>query len=69
MGRQKLEPTRSRSIRLPEKLWELLVEVSRREYRSTNAQIQKLIEDFLVDEGMMKDSDRRQPMDRRKHKQ
>jgi hypothetical protein len=69
MGRQKLEPTRSRSIRLPEKLWELLVEVSRREYRSTNAQIQKLIEDFLVDEGMMENSDRRQPIDRRKHNQ
>ena len=65
MGRPKLEPTRSRSIRLPEKLWKLLEKASAEEYRSTNATIQKLIEDFLVSEGRMDSKDRRRPFNRK----
>lgn len=68
MGRRKLEPTRPRSIRLPERLWKLVYKAAGREhYRSVNALIQTLLENHLVDEGMMEDSERRLPMNRRKH--
>ena len=38
---------------------------SAREYRSTNKQLLKLIEDFLVEKGIMKDQDRIQSVSRK----
>ena len=58
MARQKKEKTKVKSIRLPESTWNLIAKESFREYRSTNRQLLKLIEDFLVDRGVMKDEDR-----------
>ena len=58
MARQKKEKTKVKSIRLPESTWNLFAKESFREYRSTNRQLLKLIEDFLVDRGVMKNEDR-----------
>ena len=58
MARQKKEKTKVKSIRLPESTWNLFAKESFREYRSTNRQLLKLIEDFLVDRGVLKDEDR-----------
>ena len=61
MKKQKKEKTKVKSIRLPESTWNLFAKESFREYRSTNRQLLKLIEDFLVDRGVIKDEDRIQP--------
>ena len=61
MAKQKKEKTKVKSIRLPESTWNLFAKESFKEYRSTNRQLLKLIEDFLVDRGVMKDDERIQP--------
>jgi len=64
MAKQKKEKTKVKSIRLPESTWNLFAKESFHEYRSTNRQLLKLIEDFLVERGVMKDEDRIQPQKR-----
>ena len=64
MKKQKKEKTKVKSIRLPESTWNLFAKESFSEYRSTNRQLLKLIEDFLVDRAVMKDEDRIQPQKR-----
>ncbi|MBQ84463.1 MAG: hypothetical protein CMG31_06740 [Candidatus Marinimicrobia bacterium] len=58
MGRPRKEPTRIVSTRFPVRIWKLLKKVSKQEYRSLNRQILKLVEDFLVKEGHLKQEDR-----------
>ena len=58
MGRKKREDTRVHGVRLPIRLWETLRKISKKEYRSLNAQIWKVVEDWLVSQKHMKDSDR-----------
>lgn len=58
MGRKKREETKVHGIRLPVRLWEVLRKISKKEYRSLNAQIWKIVEDWLVSHKHMKDSDR-----------
>ena len=65
MSKQKEPKTRVKSIRLPESTWNLFAKESFREYRSTNRQLLKLIEDFLVERGVMKNEDRIQPQKRK----
>ena len=65
MAKQKKEKTKVKSIRLPESTWNLFAKESFKEYRSTNRQLLKLIEDFLVDRGVMKNEDRIQPQKRK----
>ncbi|MFC1620186.1 hypothetical protein ACFL45_09595 [Candidatus Neomarinimicrobiota bacterium] len=67
-GRPKEEESSVRSIRLPSRIWKLLTNASANEYRSVNGQIQKLVEDFLVDSGMMTDADRKKPISRIENK-
>lgn len=52
-GRPKKEPTRLRSIRLPERLWKLVDKAVKNEYRSVNALIRKLVEDHLTDKDLL----------------
>ena len=67
-GRPKTEESRVRSIRLPSRIWKLLTDASANEYRSVNEQIQKLVEDFLIEKGMMTDADRKKPISRIENK-
>ena len=57
MAKQKKEKTKVKYIRLPESTWNLFAKESFKEYRSTNRQLLKLIEDFLVDRGVRKDDE------------
>lgn len=68
MGKQrsKAEESYPKAIRLPRRIWDLLAEASAKEYRNTNSQIQKLVEDFLVSKGYMSEEGRKKPV-RRKH--
>ncbi|MBC8402781.1 MAG: hypothetical protein ISR95_06570 [Candidatus Marinimicrobia bacterium] len=59
MGRKKREMTRIRGIRLPERLWKLLDTGSTKEGRSVNAQIWKIVEDWLVDNKYLKEDERK----------
>lgn len=65
MSKQNKTKTMVKSIRLPESTWNLFTMESAREYRSTNKQLLKLIEDFLVEKGIMKDQDRIQSVSRK----
>ena len=57
VGQPKKEPTSVRSIRLPDRIWELVSRGSK-SYRSVNNYILSLIEDSLIDEGKLNDSKR-----------
>jgi len=59
MGRKKREETRIRGIRLPERLWKLLEKGSHKEGRTVNAQIWKIVEDWLVESNSLKDDERK----------
>lgn len=52
-GRPKQEPTRLRSIRLPERLWKLVDKAVKNEYRSVNALFRKIIEDHLTEKNLL----------------
>ena len=65
MARQKEEESRNRSIRLPVRLWEILLDLANREYRSLNAQVWMMLEDWLVERGNLKEEDRRRRHTRR----
>jgi len=60
-GRPKTEPTRLRSMRLPVRLWDLFDTAADSFNRSGNGQFRKLIEDFLVSEGLLDENDRKRP--------
>lgn len=60
-GRPREEPSKSKSFRLPIRLWNLLEEAALKDYRSVNMQLRMLIEDYLVSRGLMEDEDRRRP--------
>ena len=47
-----------RSVRLSNKVWERLQAAADRSYRTLNSQVARIIEDWLVDHGIMKDSER-----------
>ena len=59
MGRKKREPTGVHGIRLPKRLWDLVSRISKAEYRSINGQVWKIVEDWLIEHGHMKDEDRK----------
>ena len=59
MGRKKREETRIRGIRLPERLWKLLETGSSKKDRTVNAQIWKIVEDWLVDSDYLKEDERK----------
>jgi len=59
MGRKKREPTEVHGIRLPVRLWDKLSEIAVGEYRTKNAQIWKIVEDWLAEHGYIKDKDRK----------
>ncbi len=59
MGRKKREEARIRGIRLPERLWNLLDKGSKKEGRTVNAQIWKIVEDWLVDRNYLKEDQRK----------
>jgi len=65
MARQKEEESRNRSIRLPVRLWEILLDLANKEYRSLNAQVWMMLEDWLVERGNLKEEDRRRRHTRR----
>lgn len=60
VGRPKVEKSATKSVRLPVRLWKLIKQ-SAIKYRSINELIARLIENHLVDEGFMKDKDRKYP--------
>jgi len=59
MGRKKREEARIRGVRLPERLWKLLDKGSKVESRTVNAQIWKIVEDWLVDRDYLKEDERK----------
>jgi len=59
MGRKKREEARIRGIRLPERIWKLLEKGSQEECRTVNAQIWKIVEDWLVDKEYLKEDERK----------
>ncbi len=57
MGRKKREEARIRGIRLPERLWRLVAECANKKDRTVNAQIWKIVEDWLVDKEYLKEDE------------
>ena len=47
-----------RSIRLPDKIWNVMKSISDKSYRPLNSQIIKIFEDWLVDHNYLTESDR-----------
>lgn len=47
-----------RSIRLSNKVWEKLQKAANRSYRTLNSQVARILEDWLVETGLMEDKDR-----------
>ena len=47
-----------RSIRIPEKIWSLLKRISSSGYRPVNSQLIKVLEDWLVEHGYIKNEER-----------
>lgn len=47
-----------RSIRLSSKVWEKVQKAADRSYRTLNSQVARIIEDWLVENGIMDDSER-----------
>ena len=58
MVRNKSEKYIVRSIRIPEKIWNLLKRISSSGYRPVNSQLIKILEDWLIDHGYMNHEDR-----------
>ena len=57
-GRPKEEPTNVRSVRVPDRVWELVQKASKGS-RSVNEYIQTLIENDLIKRKMLKKSERK----------
>lgn len=63
MPKRRLEPTNNRSVRLPNRLWDLLDKAAGDREIYTNNMIWRMAEDFLVKHGYLKKADRkREPM-------
>ena len=58
MVRNKSEKYVVRSIRIPDKIWNLLKRISSSGYRPVNSQLIKVLEDWLIDHGYMKHEER-----------
>ena len=56
-GRPKTESTKLRSIRLPERIWKLIDKSSKKDYRSVNALFRKLVENHLINKGLLDEND------------
>lgn len=59
MGRRKLETVRVRSLKLPSRLWDLLSKASEDRGLKVNGLMWRIIEDWLVKYGYLKDEDRK----------
>ena len=60
VGQPKKEPTSVRSIRLPDRVWKLVLKESKK-FRSVNKYITSLIEDKLIEEDNLNGSKRISP--------
>ena len=58
MVKEKTDKYIVRSVRIPEKIWNLLRRISASGYRPVNSQLIKVLEDWLVDHGYMEDKER-----------
>ena len=58
MVRKKSEKYIVRSIRIPEKIWDLLKRISSSGYRPVNSQLIKVLEDWLVEHGYISNKER-----------
>ena len=58
MPKKKIDKHVVRSIRLPEKVWNNMKNISNKSYRPLNSQIIKIFEDWLVDHNYLEDSER-----------
>ena len=67
-GRPVSEPTRVRSIRLPDRLWKLVSDASEGN-RSINEYIVSLMENELIKKKVLKKSERRSPVTSTKRSQ
>lgn len=59
MGRPREEETILQTIRLPVRLLKMIRELGTRKNRSLNAQIWIILEDWLVEQGLLKNEERR----------
>ena len=59
MGRKRLEPARIRSLKLPVRLWNLLKKASDNSDQTVNNLMWRMIEDWLCENGYLKDEDRK----------
>lgn len=60
VGQPKKEPTSVKSVRLPDRIWKLVSNESKK-FRSVNQYILSLIEDKLIEEDNLDDSKRISP--------
>lgn len=59
MKKSKAPETKVQTVRLPLTLLKLIKQLGQANYRALNAQFQMMLEDWLVERGHMKDSERR----------
>ena len=59
MGRKKQEETKSRPIRMPIRLWNLVNDIGYSEKRTLNHQVWYIVEDWLQTQGYLKEVERR----------
>ncbi len=59
MTKPKAPVTKVQTVRLPLTLLKLMKQLGQVDYRALNAQIQMMLEDWLIERGHMKDSQRR----------
>ncbi len=58
MARKKETDYSVSSIRLPDRMWKILRQLASQGYRSLNNQILKIFEDWLVERGLLENSER-----------
>ena len=66
-GRPKTEETTTSAVRMPVRLWKLLSKASRG-FRTRNELIIRLVENHLVDKGLLKNSERKFPIESKNNK-
>ena len=59
MGRKKQEETKSRPIRMPNRLWDLVDDIAYSEKRTLNHQVWYIVEDWLQTKGYLRENERR----------
>jgi hypothetical protein len=59
MGRKKREPTSTWAVRLPNRLWNIIGKSADDRKRSKNSHMWHILEDWLVENGYLKDEERR----------